>query len=344
MDMSHPMHTPNMARQRISEVREAGKLPADGRESEPVLKAFEDILLDVFAPDIPTYDVNPVQGTGFDEWTYTEGLGCFFVKTQSAEINARLMLLAVEVERPDIHNPGPHHRIAGTLPDKWKNIRSRDGRYTAELAPRAVPAVPLEVIDPLEAEFRDLEVQAGKRDPLAPASLWTFFPPGDNILKQIVNIDNVLRAFDTDQRWRMKPHPITTLKAVDDMRRTFGAPRIYSRRASGMDILRQSAVVGYTTSSEMGLMALLLDRKVVDFTLYEQEHRGCYHPIYKALRDTPVVPKTALGRIMECPWSGMIPLDTPHDEVAQRLRAYKRTTIELRDTFRPVVVRGMGAR
>ena len=317
----HRRHTPPLARLKAREVREQEKLPHDGRESEHPLSRLEEVLCDTFAPDAPTYDVGSIQGVDFHEWTYTEGLGCLMVFTQSVEINARLMQLAVEYDGGGYAADGPAGRIASTLGDKWANIQPRDGVYTAELAVRAAPPVALQATDEQPERIPDL---------------WTFFPPGDN-LKDLINVDNVLRAFDADSRWMMKPHPITTAANVAGMRRAFGASRIYSRRASGMEILRDSAVVGFTTSSEMGLMALLLGRTVEDFTLYEFEARGRYHALYKALRGSPVIPHSGISRILQCPWSGVVPLDTAEDEAADRLAQYKARTLELRDQYLPLV-------
>ena len=314
----HRRHVSDKARLRIHQVREKENLPADGRGAEGTLRKLEDVLRGVFHPDVPTYDVNSVQGAGFDEWTYTEGLGCMMVFTQSVEINARLMREAVEREAGPARE-GPAGRITLSLRDKWADIKPRKGGYSAKLAERT-PA-------PAMIDDRPEEIP----------EFYTFFPPGDNLIKRIVNVDNVLRAFDSDPRWKMKPHPITTANAAADMRRTFGAPRVYSRRSSGMDILRQSSVVGYTTATEMGLMALLLRRQVVDFSLYEYEALGRYHPIYKAIREGHANSRAAINRIMECPWSGVVPLDTPADEAAERFAAYKARTLELRDRYRPLV-------
>ena len=294
------LHAHERPPMRARQVRKQERLPEDGRGAINNIDRLEDVLFKIMAPDVPIYDVNSVQDANFDEWSYTEGLNCLMVFTQSVEINARHMANVIKWIGDDQMKESPTELITATLGDKWAGSNPSD--Y-----------------------------------PIQAPDLYTFFPPGNNLIGQIVNVDNVLRAFDNDERWMMKPHPISIDDCVADMRRTFGATRIYSRQASGMEILRRSAVIGFTTASEMGLMAFLLQRKTVDFSLYECESRGRYHPIYKAIRDSCVLPHNAIKRIVNCPWSGVIPLDTSDDEAADRIHQYKHRTIRLRNTVRSVV-------
>ena len=294
------LHAHERPPMRARQVRKHECLPEDGRDAINNLDRLENILFATMEPDVPSYDVNSVQDANFDEWSYTEGLNCLMVFTQSVEINARLMMGVVTWDGGNQMTDSPAKHITATIGDKWAGA-IHSGKFTHE------------------------------------PDLYTFFPPGNNLISQIVNVDNVLRAFDGDSRWMMKPHPISTDECVADMRRTFGATRIYSRKASGMEILRRSAVVGFTTASEMGLVSLLLQRKTVDFSLYERESRGRYHPLYKAIRDSCVLPHNAIKRMMECPWSGVIPLDTPDHEAENRIQQYKRHTLSLRNTIKSVV-------
>ena len=277
------------------QVRCDQKLPEDGRDAFSDLARLEKVFRDVLSPDVPSFDVNSVQEINFDEWIYTEGLGCFMAFTQSVEINARLMWDVV-------FWPGPIEidfveLLKNNLKDKWA----------------------------LEKSFKDV---VGKK---------VFFPPGNN-LGFIINTDNVLRAFHTDPRWMLKPHPVTSDADVHQAKLAFGATHIYDKLASGMSILRACDTIGYTTSSEMGLMGIILDKKTINFSKFEFESCGRYHPIYEALRDNTVdSKKETLNKIFNCPWSGIIPLDTPDDEAAERFRQYKVKTIEKREIYSPMV-------
>ena len=313
-------HVPAMSKLTPTQVRDQGDLPIDGRDTERNVERLTRVLQECLEPDIATYDVDSVQGIDFDEWTYTEGLGCFMVFTQSVEINARLMR---EVAQESAENQALVTHIADILPDKWHNFQTRGARHSLNLSERSV------------------EVEAEEPLPLEETGKKVFFAPGSN-LRWIVSVDNLMREFDADEDWRLKPHPITTDFDMSDMKRSIGLSRLYRRQLSGMQVLRASHTIGYTTASELGLVGMALKKPVVDFTSYRAEAIGRYHSIYKAIRDHEQLynaPRKVLGRILACPWSGIVPVDTPTDQAAERFRLYKAKTIELRDTFSPMVQR-----
>ena len=168
-----------------------------------------------------------------------------------------------------------------------------------------------------------------------------FFPPGANF-GWIVNTDNVLRAFGLDPAWLLKPHPVTSDDDVREAKRAFGVTRILHRDSSGMKALRSAEAVGYTTTSEMGLVAMAAGKPVVDFTRFEFEHRGRYHPFYRAIRQSSEDPSVVLNRILNCPWSGAVHLDMDNEEAGKRFQLYKEKSLELRASFRPLVPLAQG--
>ena len=168
-----------------------------------------------------------------------------------------------------------------------------------------------------------------------------FFPPGGNF-GWIVNTDNVLRAFGLDPAWLLKPHPVTSDDDVRQAKRAFGVTRILHRDTSGMRALRSAEVVGFTTTSEMGLVAMAAGKPVVDFTKFEFEYRGQYHPFYRAIRQSPEDPPAVLNRILNCPWSGAVHLDMDNEEAGNRFQLYKEKSLELRASFRPLVPLAQG--
>ena len=169
-----------------------------------------------------------------------------------------------------------------------------------------------------------------------PRKVW--YPPGGN-LGHLVATDQVLRAFDSDPAWVLKPHPITSDEDVREAVRAFGVSRVLPRQVSGYDLLRRAEVVGYTTTSEMGIVAMMHGTDAVDFTAYAQEHRGRLYSLYRAIRESGDSPRAALNRLVRCPWSGVIPLYESDDGVTHRARAFKGRSIELRERFRPLVPR-----
>lgn len=166
--------------------------------------------------------------------------------------------------------------------------------------------------------------------------LKVFFPPGNN-LSWIVNTDNVLRAFDTDPAWRLKPHPITSDEDLRTAKLAFGITRLFSRGQSGMTLLRSCDTVGYTTASELGIVGMVVGKRAVDFSNYEYENCGRYHALYLALRrNTQLAAGTFLNRLFNCPWSGLVPIGVEHEDAAERFRLYRERTLELRRMYTPV--------
>jgi len=163
-----------------------------------------------------------------------------------------------------------------------------------------------------------------------------FFPPGDN-LSHIISEQIVAREFDRDASWMLKPHPISTAEDVRDWKLTLGCKRMYAQMEKAMPLVRKAAAVGYTTTSELGIIAMILDKPTVDFTEYEFEGWGCYHPIYEAIRKHPSLKaSTIINRIWNCPWSGMMPLDTEETEAENRFTQFKQTAEKLRETYSPI--------
>ena len=178
---------------------------------------------------------------------------------------------------------------------------------------------------------------SGLREPgLIPEDVRVFFAPGGNLF-HAVNWDNVLRSICTDARWMIKPHPITQDDALRELKLRHGVTRILDKSWSGMQILRRASHAGYVTSSEMGIVAMLLGKPVTDFTLFEREQAGRYSGFYLALEKSEEAPGTVLDRIMSCPWSGIVPLSLETREASERFLEYKEKTLEIRRACKPMV-------
>ena len=176
--------------------------------------------------------------------------------------------------------------------------------------------------------------EAGLDTPsVAGRKVW--FPPGAN-LDHIVDEDKVLRHFGTDPTWILKPHPVTHDGQIHYLHRLHGATRVLHPRASGILALRDATTVGYTTSSEMGIVAMMRGIPVIDFTLYRWEEWGRLIGLYRAIRESEEDPRDVIMRIFSCPWSGIVPLDAAHVTARDRLTAFRNKAIELRDHFKPL--------
>ena len=163
-----------------------------------------------------------------------------------------------------------------------------------------------------------------------------FFPPGEN-LHGIISHDNVNRAFSTNSEWVVKPHPVCMDDFIDKaFIQKFGPHRVYHKDVSGQALLKEADVVGYTTASEMGFVAMALGKQAQDFTLFSHEAHGAYASLYNAIRVSDESPQQTLDRIISCPWSGYIPLDTPNALARQRISACIDAIRELHNRYRPL--------
>ena len=280
-----------------AEVRAVEGLPDSGRGDLSDIARVEAVVRAALYPDIPTYDVNSVQGPGFEEFCYSDAFGCLCLWTQSVEINTRLALAAVATDYDD--GTDPVARLVVRAGDKWA------GQAPAELAP-------------------------GRK-------LWC--PPGAN-LAHLVDVDHLLRVFDGDARWICKPHPITPDEDVERQVSLLGATRVLPREASVYHLMSTAAAIGHTTSSELGIVAMMRGIPVLDFSLYRIEHTGRLYSLYRAVRASGCAdPRDALRRLLWCPWSGVIPLDAPDGEARWRTKAFKAKSLELREKYRPLVPR-----
>ena len=160
------------------------------------------------------------------------------------------------------------------------------------------------------------------------------FPPGGNV-SWIVDRDHLRRMFWEDRLWTLKPHPITTQEDQLNLKRMFGATRLYDPGVSGMALLKEADVVGYTTASEMGLLAMLLGKPTVNFSAFKYEEIGTVYALYRAVWAAGDA-RAAINSILSCPWSGVMPLATDDAEAMTRFTMFRAKTEELREIYRPL--------
>ena len=172
-------------------------------------------------------------------------------------------------------------------------------------------------------------------DPDPPPESCVFFPPGENF-RALVNWDNVARELDYEASWKIKPHPVGgTPEYIDEAYVSrFGPGRVLPPRASGWKLMQGAGRVGYTTASELGVAAIIIGKETLDFTRHSHAAHGNYYPLYRAMENAGV---PAFERIVNCEWSGYIPLDTKSSEARKRMKACVDKLRELDRIYRPLV-------
>ena len=110
------------------------------------------------------------------------------------------------------------------------------------------------------------------------------FLPGSNLLskEKVVHYGRIKKL--VDQGYKIKPHPITVPLYLAQLRKHFGAENILGKKVGGMELLMNCTHVATMPNSEMGLIALLLDKplSLVSYSKKEREknlltYESLYH-------------------------------------------------------------------
>lgn len=120
------------------------------------------------------------------------------------------------------------------------------------------------------------------------------FLPGTNLLSDKVNWAQVQAA--VDEGALVKMHPITSAGWERRLKREFGS-RLVSKGESGFDLLSAAERVYTTSNSEMGLLAILMDKPVNLVEAGVTSKRPIYRQLYEAVlpQDNP---KAALEKVL----------------------------------------------
>lgn len=119
----------------------------------------------------------------------------------------------------------------------------------------------------------------------------TVFLPGTNLLEESVDWTKVDRLVSDGAK--IKPHPITSVPWRTRLKKKYGSA-VINRNVSGYDILTRTEQVFTTVNSELGMLAILMDKPVdlIDATPVPRR------PIYKQIYDV-VLPETDRKPILE---------------------------------------------
>ena len=147
------------------------------------------------------------------------------------------------------------------------------------------------------------------------------FLPGSNLLCKGTVIDYRRVQKLVDEGYVIKPHPITAHIYIADLRRRFGTEKVLDKKEGGYELLLNSKEVAAAPNSEMGLIAILL-RKKLSLVSYPKVDREKNLLTYESFYDTISGSNSylALCKIFSAKNSGII---FEFDEDAEdRLQAY----------------------
>jgi hypothetical protein len=140
------------------------------------------------------------------------------------------------------------------------------------------------------------------------------FLPGTNILDNILDFDQVQKLVDHEGA-KVKPHPLTSKFHQFILKKKFGEQNIIDSNISGFECLINADDVFCCKNSEMGLTALLLNKKMglVDDKKYT--NHTTYGSIYSTiLNSEDYTSKDALHKILSSEYSGIFHLEDPNAE------------------------------
>lgn len=162
------------------------------------------------------------------------------------------------------------------------------------------------------------------------------FLPGSNIFAEAVSREALTRLMHEDPEVVIKPHPMTGLELVRHLGRSFGYHRVLDPMASGWNCLVAAEVAYVTTTTEMGLYAVLRTTPIANLSAFPAEARGVYNPFYRLLwRESTIGRLRCLRRVLSSPLSGFVHPDDPNPR--GRLERYFAAAMAAREPFRPLV-------
>ncbi len=148
------------------------------------------------------------------------------------------------------------------------------------------------------------------------------FPPGSNLIqKNIINWQKMDKLID--EGYVIKPHPITAHLWIAKMKLKYGKDKILNKKAGGFELLLNCKEMAMCPNSEMGLIALLLGKKVSSVAIpvkAREKNHLTYEALYQAVAGNSIGSGTALRKILSSRRSGIIFNFDPDPK--ERLQAY----------------------
>lgn len=133
---------------------------------------------------------------------------------------------------------------------------------------------------------------------------YVVFLAGTNILEEITDDVKLLKAIK-EEGAKLKPHPLTSPFTMSFLKAKYGKDSLINKNLSGHEILNRTKVVGCTTNSEMGLIALAQGKRV---NLFDRPKIACktYTHIYKVLFEQGYPVINDFKRLLSATNSGLI--------------------------------------
>jgi hypothetical protein len=133
------------------------------------------------------------------------------------------------------------------------------------------------------------------------------FLPGTNIISKGNTIHWGRLRKAVDEGFKIKPHPITQKVWIAKMKNDYGEDNVLDKKLGGFELLANCKEVATMQNSEMGLMAIMLDKqlRLVSYPREEREKNlWTYDSIYSAVANTNA--KHSLKKLFSAKNSGIV--------------------------------------
>ena len=187
---------------------------------------------------------------------------------------------------------------------KFVYIKPASSLYSLKLLKECVRG---EITQEGEKIFDDIANQNADKYNLQTTDIdypYVVFLAGTNILEEITDDVKLLKAVK-EEGAKLKPHPLTSPFTMSFLKAKYGKDSLVNKNLSGHEILNRAKVVGCTTNSEMGLIALAQGKRV---NLFDRPKVACktYTHIYKVLFEQGYPVINDFKRLLSATNSGLI--------------------------------------
>jgi hypothetical protein len=246
------------------------------------------------------YDLNRPQPWYFSEYSYTEFMGGIAISPMSDEIATRHILHSMKFKSSfDAESIILHRLKENDTLDKYTTLQEPSGKY---------------------AEFNSLVIL-----------------PGSNIMHSIVSKEKLAEVMWSRDDVNIKPHPLTTKKQFYELQKEFGVHRVFHPLHSGWKLLERVNEIYTTSTTELAMYAVLLNKRVKSIGNVFYERTGAYYPIFRNIVNlSPTKAKNNLLKILNSDRSGVVFIEDLQYE--KKIDLYFNSTMKMRTKYKPLVI------
>lgn len=146
---------------------------------------------------------------------------------------------------------------------------------------------------------------------------------------------SALQRLMMDDEWVIKLHPVTQTEMIRDLAALYGYHRLIEPEVSGMALLNEAEEVAAMSTSELFLLARLMDKPVVDLTRFDRAWLTTYGHITRLL-DGSDNDRVVINNVLMSDLSGHLRDSYGEKRNRELAENYYAAAMEEREKFRMV--------